>query len=154
MNPCVVFWFQIFTYSKISRYYIVKTNPRLKKNLCITRPFEEMKNLQSCVKMVLRRCYILQDCTLYSFIYLPYLYDTRILLEGCSISRFQNEKKNKTYFLIFVWHTIRLVVKNNHQNIMCYNEFGLCAQNMNTILGSLVSTIERRHLIFYIYIYI
>ena len=32
----------------------------------------------------------------------------------------------------------RLVVKNEHQKT-CYNEIGLCAQNLDTILSSIVN---------------
>ena len=31
-------------------------------------------------------------------------------------------------------YTTRLLVVNGHQNYMCYNEIGLCAHNIDTIL--------------------
>ena len=33
----------------------------------------------------------------------------------------------------------RLVVKNGHPKDMCHNEIRLCAQNIDTILGSVVN---------------
>lgn len=34
------------------------------------------------------------------------------------------------------WVCGRLVVNNEHQKDMCYEEIGLCAQKLDTILGS------------------
>jgi hypothetical protein len=41
----------------------------------------------------------------------------------------------------------RLVVKNGHQKGMCYNEIGLCAQNLDAILGSIFNTIWKDYVI-------
>lgn len=41
---------------------------------------------------------------------------------------------------------VMLVVKDGHQKDMCYNERGLYAQDINTDLSSLVSTIEKNNL--------
>ena len=38
----------------------------------------------------------------------------------------------------------RLVVKNGHQKDTCYKEIGLCAQNKDTVLGSVVNRIGFR----------
>ena len=35
----------------------------------------------------------------------------------------------------------RFVVKNGHKKDTCFDEFGLCAQNIDTILDSIVNTI-------------
>ena len=43
--------------------------------------------------------------------------------------------------------TIRLLVKNGKQTDTSYNKIGLCAQNMSTILGSVVDTIGRAYVI-------
>ena len=43
----------------------------------------------------------------------------------------------------------RLVVKNGHSKNMCYDEIGLCAPNIH-ILGSIMYTIGRLHVITYI----
>ena len=49
---------------------------------------------------------------------------------------------------LFEWCMARIVVKNGHQKDTCYNEIGLCAQHISTILGSLVNnTIGRMYLI-------
>ena len=37
----------------------------------------------------------------------------------------------------------RLVVENIHQKDTLYNEIGLCAQSMSTILGQMINTIGR-----------
>lgn len=47
---------------------------------------------------------------------------------------------------IFEWYMARLIVKKGHQNVS-HNEIKLCAQNVVTILGSIVSTIGRAHTI-------
>ena len=41
--------------------------------------------------------------------------------------------------LVLAWYISRLVVKNGCQNNMCYNWIGLCAQKIETILGSIVN---------------
>ena len=38
---------------------------------------------------------------------------------------------------------MRLVVKSANQTESCYDEIGLCAQNLDIILGSVVNTIGR-----------
>jgi hypothetical protein len=38
--------------------------------------------------------------------------------------------------LYFVWYMASLVVKNEQQKGTCFNEIGLCAQNIDIILGS------------------
>ena len=42
---------------------------------------------------------------------------------------------------IFEWHVVRWGSKNGHQKYMYLKEIGLRAQNMLTILGSLVNMI-------------
>ena len=37
---------------------------------------------------------------------------------------------------IFEWYMARFIVKNGRQKDTCYNEIGLCAQNIGTILYS------------------
>ena len=50
----------------------------------------------------------------------------------------------KHLYLSSVWQG--LVVKNGHpKDIMCYDEIGLCAQNIDTILCSKVHTSGRPH---------
>ena len=48
----------------------------------------------------------------------------------------------------FAWYMARFIVKNGHHKDMCYDEIGLCAQNIDTFLGSIINTIgdhiERR----------
>lgn len=46
--------------------------------------------------------------------------------------------KSLFFFLtpMLEWVCGRLVVKNEHQKDMCYEEIGFCAQNLDTILGS------------------
>jgi hypothetical protein len=39
----------------------------------------------------------------------------------------------------FELYMARLVVKNGHPKDMCHNKIRLCAQNIDTILGSIVS---------------
>ena len=39
----------------------------------------------------------------------------------------------------FEWCMARIVIKNRHQNDMCYNDIGLCAQFMDIVLGSIVN---------------
>ena len=41
----------------------------------------------------------------------------------------------------------RLVVKNGHQKDSCHYESGLCAQSIDTILGSIVNTIGKANVI-------
>lgn len=41
----------------------------------------------------------------------------------------------------------RFVVKNGHKIDTCFDEFGLCAQNIDTILDSIVYTIGRAFVI-------
>ena len=41
----------------------------------------------------------------------------------------------------------RLGVKNGHRKDMCKDEIGLCAQNIDAILGSIVNTIWRAYVI-------
>ena len=43
--------------------------------------------------------------------------------------------------------TAGLVVKNGHQKDMCYNEIGLCAQNKDSVLGSLINRSGRVYVI-------
>jgi hypothetical protein len=43
---------------------------------------------------------------------------------------------------IFEWYIARLLIKLGHQNDTCYTEIGLCAQNTNTVLGSVGNTID------------
>ena len=40
---------------------------------------------------------------------------------------------------IFEWYMARLVITNGHANHACYKEIGQCAQNIDTILGSIVN---------------
>ena len=40
---------------------------------------------------------------------------------------------------IFEWYMTRFACKNEHQNDMCYNEIGLCAPTIDTILGPMVT---------------
>ena len=40
---------------------------------------------------------------------------------------------------IFEWYMARFRVKNGHQKDTCYDEIELCAQNIDTILGSIVN---------------
>ena len=40
---------------------------------------------------------------------------------------------------IFEWYMTRFARKNEHQNNMCYNEIGLCAPTIDTILGPMVT---------------
>ena len=42
---------------------------------------------------------------------------------------------------IFEWYAVRCESKNRHQKDMCLKRIGLRAQNMFTILGSIVSMI-------------
>ena len=37
------------------------------------------------------------------------------------------------------WYMGRLVITNRHKNHTCYEEIGQCAQNIDTILGSIVN---------------
>lgn len=39
----------------------------------------------------------------------------------------------------------RLVVKNENQTYSCYDEIGLCDQNKNTVLDSIVTTTGRTY---------
>jgi hypothetical protein len=41
----------------------------------------------------------------------------------------------------------RFVVKNGHKKDTCFDEVGLCAQNIDTILDSIVNTIGRVYVI-------
>jgi hypothetical protein len=43
----------------------------------------------------------------------------------------------------------RLVVMTGHQKDTCYNEIGLCAQNKDTVLGSVVNRLGRANVITY-----
>lgn len=45
------------------------------------------------------------------------------------------------------WHMTWLVLKYGHQKDMCYDETGLCAQSIDTILGSMVNTIGRAYML-------
>ena len=42
----------------------------------------------------------------------------------------------------FVWFVVRCGLKNAHQNDICLQDIGLCAENMVTILPSIVNIIE------------
>lgn len=48
---------------------------------------------------------------------------------------------------LFEWYMAGFVVKNKHQKAMCYDEIGLCIQNILTILGSILDTIGRAYVI-------
>jgi hypothetical protein len=52
-----------------------------------------------------------------------------------------------TWTLLFAWYVAWLVSKNVHEKDMCYYEIGLCAQNIDTILGSIVNTFETAYMI-------
>jgi hypothetical protein len=39
----------------------------------------------------------------------------------------------------------KFVVKKGQQNDMCHNEIELCAQNLDSIVGSILNTIGRTH---------
>ena len=41
---------------------------------------------------------------------------------------------------IFEWNMVELVLMNRHQKDMCHNENGLCAQNVDTLLNTIVMT--------------
>lgn len=41
----------------------------------------------------------------------------------------------------------RLVVKNKYKHETCYNEVGLCVQNSDTILSSIMHTIRKVNMI-------
>lgn len=48
----------------------------------------------------------------------------------------------------FEWYMARFAVENGHQEGICFNEIGLCAQNISIILGSkFVNTIGRAYVI-------
>ena len=40
---------------------------------------------------------------------------------------------------IFEWYLARLVITKGHKSHTCYEEIGQCAQNVDTILGSIVN---------------
>ena len=42
---------------------------------------------------------------------------------------------------IFEWYMTKPVLENGHQNDICYDEIGLCAQYIDTIVGSIVNTL-------------
>jgi hypothetical protein len=44
---------------------------------------------------------------------------------------------------MFEWFMARLVVNNTYQKDMCYDEIGLCAPDIDMLLGSFVSTMGR-----------
>ena len=48
---------------------------------------------------------------------------------------------NRTF--TFVWYAVRCGFKNGYHRNMCLKKYGLHAQNMVTILGSLVNKRER-----------
>ena len=50
-------------------------------------------------------------------------------------------KQSLNWTPTFEWYMARFVVRNGHpKDNMCYNEIGLCAHNMDTILGLLSTT--------------
>ena len=50
---------------------------------------------------------------------------------------------NITY--VYEWYMAKLVIKNKHQNNTHSYEIGLCAQNLDTMQGSIVKTIGRAY---------
>jgi hypothetical protein len=48
---------------------------------------------------------------------------------------------------IFEWFTTRFVVKNDTDKNLCYNEIGLCAQKILTIMVSIDNKIGRTYVI-------
>ena len=44
---------------------------------------------------------------------------------------------------LFEWYIARLVLENRHSKDTCHNDIGLCAQNIDTFLGSIVNTFVR-----------
>ena len=46
---------------------------------------------------------------------------------------------------VLKWCTSRFVFLDTHQKAICCYEIGLCAQNKDIILGSLVNKIERAY---------
>ena len=46
---------------------------------------------------------------------------------------------------LFEWYVVRCGFKNGYPNDMCSKEIGQRAQNMITILGSIVNTIKRTY---------
>ena len=49
--------------------------------------------------------------------------------------------------LYLIVYTARVVVTNGHLNHTCYNEIGLCAQNIDTIMGEKINAIGRANVI-------
>ena len=47
----------------------------------------------------------------------------------------------KIWTPIFEWYMVMCESKNGHQKHMCLKQIGPCAQNMPTILGSMVNMI-------------
>lgn len=45
--------------------------------------------------------------------------------------------------LVIEWYMTRFVVKNMNQKDICYYEIELCAQNISTIVASLINTNEK-----------
>jgi len=48
---------------------------------------------------------------------------------------------------MFDQYMARLVIKIKHQKGICSDEIDLCAQNKDTILGSVLNSIERAYVI-------
>lgn len=45
--------------------------------------------------------------------------------------------------LVIEWYMTKLELKNMHQKDMCYYEIELCAQNISTIVASIINTNEK-----------
>lgn len=48
---------------------------------------------------------------------------------------------------LFDWYIARLVVEYGHGKDICYDEIGLCALNIDTILSSIMNPIGRTYVI-------
>ena len=48
---------------------------------------------------------------------------------------------------MFEWYVARLANENGHPIKMCHNDIGLCAQNFDFILGSIVNVTRRIYVI-------
>lgn len=46
-------------------------------------------------------------------------------------------------FLRFEWYMTRIVVKNVHCEVMCYDVFNMHVHNIDATLGSIVNAMER-----------